>query len=325
MEEEIISILLSKERRRKMNDVSQIRSGSLYTIGAYVLWGFLPIYWKFLDHVSPGETLAHRSIWSFIFMFIIVLVTRNWQEFIDEWKALLHDKRKLIGISLATIVISLNWLTFIWAVNSNHVVQASLGYYINPLISILLGIIVLKEAFTMRQTVSFILATIGVLYLTFSYGTFPWVSLLLATTFGLYGLLKKKLDIKAMIGLTIETMLIVPIAIIYVIMIPDHAFQINEFFSNTNFLLMGAGVMTAVPLLLFASGAKRITLGMIGFLQYIAPTLMLLIGVFLYDEAFTSAHFIAFLFIWAALINYMLSSFYHPFRNKQMSSSKTTS
>ncbi|MFU0789458.1 EamA family transporter RarD [Virgibacillus proomii] len=308
-----------------MNDVSQIRSGSLYTIGAYVLWGFLPIYWKFLDHVSPGETLAHRSIWSFIFMFIIVLVTRNWQEFIDEWKALLHDKRKLIGISLATIVISLNWLTFIWAVNSNHVVQASLGYYINPLISILLGIIVLKEAFTMRQTVSFILATIGVLYLTFSYGTFPWVSLLLATTFGLYGLLKKKLDIKAMIGLTIETMLIVPIAIIYVIMIPDHAFQINEFFSNTNFLLMGAGVMTAVPLLLFASGAKRITLGMIGFLQYIAPTLMLLIGVFLYDEAFTSAHFIAFLFIWAALINYMLSSFYHPFRNKQMSSSKTTS
>lgn len=308
-----------------MNDVSQIRSGSLYTIGAYVLWGFLPIYWKFLDHVSPGETLAHRIIWSFIFMFIIVLVTRNWQEFIDEWKALLHDKRKLIGISLATIVISLNWLTFIWAVNSNHVVQASLGYYINPLISILLGIIVLKEAFTMRQTVSFILATIGVLYLTFSYGTFPWVSLLLATTFGLYGLLKKKLDIKAMIGLTIETMLIVPIAIIYVIMIPDHAFQINEFFSNTNFLLMGAGVMTAVPLLLFASGAKRITLGMIGFLQYIAPTLMLLIGVFLYDEAFTSAHFIAFLFIWAALINYMLSSFYHPFRNKQMSSSKTTS
>ncbi|MGX4670835.1 EamA family transporter RarD [Cerasibacillus sp. JNUCC 74] len=308
-----------------MNDVSQIRSGSLYTIGAYVLWGFLPIYWKFLDHVSPGETLAHRIIWSFIFMFIIVLVTRNWHEFIDEWKTLLHDKRKLIGISLATVVISLNWLTFIWAVNSNHVVQASLGYYINPLISILLGIIVLKEAFTMRQTVSFILATIGVLYLTFSYGTFPWVSLLLATTFGLYGLLKKKLDIKAMTGLTIETMLIVPIAIIYVVMIPDHAFQINEFFSITNFLLMGAGVMTAVPLLLFASGAKRITLGMIGFLQYIAPTLMLLIGVFLYDEAFTSAHFIAFLFIWAALINYMLSSFYHPFRNKQMSSSKTTS
>lgn len=308
-----------------MNDVSQIRSGSLYTIGAYVLWGFLPIYWKSLDHVSPGETLAHRIIWSFIFMFIIVLVTRNWQEFIDEWKALLRDKRKLIGISLATIVLSLNWLIFIWAVNSNHVVQASLGYYINPLISILLGIIVLKEAFTMRQTVSFILATIGVLYLTFSYGTFPWVSLLLATTFGLYGLLKKKLDMKAMIGLTMETMLIVPIAITYVIMIPDHAFQIKEIFSTTNFLLIGAGVMTAIPLLLFASGAKRITLGMIGFLQYIAPTLMLLIGVFLYDEAFTSAHFIAFLFIWAALINYMLSSSYHPFRNKQMSSSNTSS
>ncbi|MCC2252366.1 EamA family transporter RarD [Virgibacillus sp. AGTR] len=299
-------------------NANQDRNGMIYTSSAYILWGFLPIYWKLLDHVSPGETLAHRIIWSFVFTFLLVLIMRKWSDFTKEWKELLHNKKKLFGISLATLVISLNWLIFIWAVNSNHVVQASLGYYINPLISILLGIIVLKEAFTFRQTISFILAGIGVLYLTISYGVFPWVSLLLAISFGLYGLLKKKVDIGPMIGLTIETMLILPFAIIYLAIYPDNAFQLHELFSSTNLLLMGAGVMTAIPLLLFASGAKRISLAMVGFLQYIAPTLMLLLGVFIYKEAFTSAHLIAFAFIWIALVNFMLTSYRRPLRKKHV-------
>ncbi|CDQ38220.1 MULTISPECIES: EamA family transporter RarD [Virgibacillus] len=295
-------------------NTKQDKSGMIYTAGAYILWGFLPIYWKLLDDVSPGETLAHRILWSFIFMFLIVLFMRRWPDFIHEWKQLLHNKKKLFGISLATIVISINWLTFIWAVNSNHVVQASLGYYINPLISILLGIIVLKESFSSRQVLSIILAAIGVIYLTFSYGVFPWVSLLLAVSFGLYGLLKKKVDIGPMIGLTIETMLIVPIAVLYLVLLPNNTFQFVSFLSTTNLLLMGAGIMTAVPLLLFANGAKRISLAMVGFLQYIAPTLMLFLGVFLYNETFTSAHLIAFLFIWIALINFMLASYQRPIR-----------
>ncbi|WP_337969579.1 EamA family transporter RarD [Virgibacillus salexigens] len=295
-------------------NTKQDKSGMIYTAGAYILWGFLPIYWKLLDDVSPGETLAHRILWSFIFMFLIVLFMRRWPDFIHEWKQLLHNKKKLFGISLATIVISINWLTFIWAVNSNHVVQASLGYYINPLISILLGIIVLKESFSSRQVLSIILAAIGVIYLTFSYGVFPWVSLLLAVSFGLYGLLKKKVDIGPMIGLTIETMLIVPIAVLYLVLLPNNTFQFVSFLSTTNLLLMGAGIMTAVPLLLFTNGAKRISLAMVGFLQYIAPTLMLFLGVFLYNETFTSAHLIAFLFIWIALINFMLASYQRPIR-----------
>ncbi|NBJ69751.1 MULTISPECIES: EamA family transporter RarD [Clostridia] len=293
-------------------NVTQDKSGIIHTLGAYALWGVLPIYWKLLDHVSPEETLAHRIIWSAIFMVAIVLIVGKWNLFVDEWKVLLKNKWKFSGIFLATLVISLNWLTFIWAVHNNHVIQASLGYYINPLISILLGILVLKESFTFRQTLSFLMAAFGVLYLTISYGVFPWISLLLATTFGLYGLLKKKIDIGPMIGLTIETMLVSPVALIYLLSISQNAFQWSALFSTTNVLLMGAGVVTAIPLLLFASGARRISLSMVGFLQYLAPTLMLLIGVLLYNETFTTAHLVAFLFIWAALINYMLASYQKP-------------
>ncbi|WP_077298150.1 EamA family transporter RarD [Virgibacillus pantothenticus] len=293
-------------------NVTQDRSGVIHTLGAYALWGVLPIYWKLLDHVSPGETLAHRIIWSAVLMIAIVLMVGKWNTFVDEWKVLLKNKWKFSGIFLATTVISLNWLTFIWAVHNDHVIQASLGYYINPLISILLGILVLKESFTFRQTLSFLMAAFGVLYLTINYGVFPWISLLLATTFGLYGLLKKKIDIGPIIGLTIETMLVSPVALIYLFSISQSAFQWNALFSTTNILLMGAGVVTAIPLLLFASGARRISLSMVGFLQYLAPTLMLLIGVFLYNETFTTAHLVAFLFIWAALINYMLASYQKP-------------
>lgn len=292
--------------------VTQEKTGIIHTLGAYALWGVLPIYWKLLETVSPGETLAHRIIWSAIFMVIIVLSVGKWHELLREWKALMQNRRKFIGVFMATTVISLNWLTFIWAVHNDHVIQASLGYYINPLISILLGILVLKESFTFRQTISFIMAAIGVLYLTISYGVFPWISLLLATSFGLYGLLKKKIDIGPMIGLTIETMLISPIALLFLWFIPQSKFQWGTILSTTNMLLIGAGVVTAIPLLLFASGAKRISLSLVGFLQYLAPTLMLLIGVFLYNEPFTSAHFIAFLFIWLALINYLLASYQKP-------------
>ncbi|MBM7601139.1 chloramphenicol-sensitive protein RarD [Virgibacillus halotolerans] len=296
---------------------NQEKIGIIYTIGAYILWGFLPIYWKFIDSVSPGEILANRIVWSFVFMIVIVLFTRNWHGFIKECKQIIKDKKALIGISLASILISLNWLTYIWAVNTDHVIQASLGYYINPLISILLGMIILKEKLTRNQSFSFVLAGIGVLYLTFNFGVFPWISFLLAFTFGFYGLLKKMVNVSAMFGLTIETMIVTPIALIYLAALPENAFTFGNITTATNLLLVGAGVATAIPLLLFASGAKQIPLAMLGFLQYIAPTIMLLLGVFLYNEAFTQAHLIAFIFIWSALIIYMLSSYKKPIRVKR--------
>lgn len=283
--------------------------GIIYTTLAYVLWGFLPIYWKLVEDVPAGETLAHRIVWSFIFMLGIVLILRKWTPFIQELNVIIRNKKRLLGITLASIFISLNWLTFIWAVNSDHVIQASLGYYINPLISILLGIIVLKEKVTRRQGLSFILAGIGVIYLTFSFGVFPWISIILALTFGFYGLLKKMVNVSAMFGLTIETMIVTPIAGLYLFTIPESSFTLENLASPVNFLLIGAGVVTAIPLLLFASGAKLIPLAMVGFLQYIAPTIMLILGVFLYEETFTSGHAVAFVFIWSALFIYMGSGY----------------
>ncbi|WP_407272946.1 EamA family transporter RarD [Radiobacillus sp. PE A8.2] len=285
----------------------EFKLGIVYAAGSYILWGFLPIYWKQLNFTSPGEVLAHRIVWAFIFMIILLALTGKWNNFIRECILIAKDKKKLIGITIASIVISINWLLFIWAVNSDHVVQASLGYYINPLVSILLGMFILKETLTRWQVISFILAAVGVIYLTFSFGVFPWVSIMLALSFGVYGLLKKTVDISATFGLTIETVIVLPIALIYLI---STQFQTGTFptiwSTNTTWLIL-AGPVTAIPLLLFASGAKRIPLSMVGFLQYFAPTLMLILGVFMYHEAFTQGHLVAFVCIWTALTIYTVS------------------
>ncbi|WP_079710529.1 EamA family transporter RarD [Paraliobacillus ryukyuensis] len=290
--------------------------GILSAAGAYLLWGVLPIYWKSINMVPPVTVLAHRVVWSFVFMLILLLILNKWQSFIQECKAILSNKKKWIGLIFSSLVISVNWLLFIWAVNSDHVIQASLGYYINPLISILLGIVVLKERLNKWEIFSVGLAACGVLYLTFYYGVFPWVSILLAISFGIYGLLKKIVAISSLYGLTLETLIVFPIALIYLCVTPtDSSSFVTMWDSETTaIILVGSGLVTAVPLLLFAEGAKKISLSMIGFLQYIAPTLMLLLGVFVYDEVFTSAHTVAFLFIWIALAIYT-SSRMIAFRN----------
>ncbi|MEN1966824.1 EamA family transporter RarD [Lentibacillus sp. N15] len=297
------------------------KMGIIYITFAYIFWGILPIYWKLVDNVQPGTILAHRIIWSFLFMIAIILVLKKWSPFIAECKAIFKNKKKLIGISSASFIISLNWLTYIWAVNTEHVIQASLGYYMNPLVSILLGMIILKERLTRQQLASFLIAAIGVIYLAVSYGVFPWISLALAITFGLYGLLKKTVDIGAMFGLAMETMIVTPLALIYVAAVPAHIFTINNMSTSTPLLLIGAGVATAIPLLLFASGAKQIPLSMVGFLQYIAPTIMLLLGVFLYHETFTHAHMVSFAFIWIALIIYMTSVQHRPAKKRKKATS----
>ncbi|WP_456277365.1 EamA family transporter RarD [Bacillus sp. AK128] len=281
--------------------------GIAATAGSYLIWGFLPLYWKLVSDVSPGEILAHRIVWSFIFMLLILLAVGKIRQLKVDLKGLLTNRKRLLGISAASIVISINWGIYIWAVNTDHVIQASLGYYINPLISILLGILVLKEKLTIWQTISFILATIGVINLTIYFGTVPWVALALAISFGFYGLIKKMIQLGALVGLAIETLLILPFALLFLGSVHIGGEGVYSADWNLSLLLMGGGIATAVPLLLFASGAKRIPLSMVGFLQYIAPTIMLLLGVFLYKEPFTEAHLASFICIWTALTIYTIS------------------
>lgn len=284
------------------------KKGILTGIGAYLLWGLLPIYWKLLDDISANMILAHRIIWSFTFMILFILFTKNWSRFTKECKRIFYDKKTLLLITLASIIISLNWLVFIWAVNHDHVVQTSLGYYINPLISILLGVFVLKERLTKAQSFSCILAGIAIGYLTWSYGIFPWISLLFAITFAVYGLLKKMANIQAIFSLAIETMLIAPIALLYLFCTFGLSLGFIPQASTSNLLLLLSGVATAIPLLLFGSAVLFMPLTMVGILQYLAPTIMLVIGVFVYKEPFTLAHLITFILIWFSLTVYMMSS-----------------
>lgn len=282
--------------------------GPSAAIGAYLLWGFMPIYWKWIHHSTAQEILAHRIIWSFVFMMIILPLTGNLKRLFLDIRQLFAEPKRLITIIAASVFITVNWYTFIWAVGHGHVVGASLGYYINPLISVLLGIIFLKERLSLGQLISIVLAFIGVLMMTVQAGDFPWVSLTLAFSFGLYGLMKKTVRLRAMTGLTIETFVMTPAALCYLFLLDPHA---GEAFPVSNpqqmLLLIGAGIITAVPLLLFAAGANRIPLAMVGFLQYIAPTLMLILGTLLYHEPFNRGHLLAFLLIWVSLLLFSLS------------------
>ncbi|MEH7304428.1 EamA family transporter RarD [Neobacillus drentensis] len=287
---------------------TETQKGVIHAGFSYFLWGLLPIYWKFLDHVNAKEILASRVLWSFVFMVIILLLTNKWGLFLQTIKGFAKNKKQMYALTIASLLISINWFIYIWAVNSGHMIEASLGYYINPLISILLGMIVLKEKLTVYQYVSFILAAIGVLIISISHGRFPWIALTLALSFGLYGLAKKLINVDSAVGLTLETLVVAPVAAIYI----GYLFinGSNSFLTAgvpTDFLLIGAGAVTAVPLLYFAKGAQKIPLSLLGFLQYIAPTLTLLLGVFVYHEHFSKIQLLSFMFIWSALTIYSLS------------------
>lgn len=287
---------------------TETQKGVIYAGFSYLLWGLLPIYWKLLDNVNAKEILASRVIWSFIFMVIILVLTKKWGLFVQTIKGFAKNKKQMYALTIASLLISVNWFIYIWAVNSGHMIEASLGYYINPLISILLGMFILKEKLTVYQYVSFILAAVGVLIISISHGQFPWIALTLALSFGIYGLAKKLINVDSAVGLTLETLVITPIAVIYMgsIFINGSPSFLSEGV-QTDLLLIGAGAATAVPLLYFAKGAQKIPLSLLGFLQYIAPTLTLLLGVFVYNEHFSKIQLLSFMFIWLALTIYSLS------------------
>jgi len=285
------------------------RRGVLYAAFSYLLWGLLPIYWKLLEGIGADEILASRIVWSFLFMLAILLLTKKWQSFLDTLNSLLKNKKQMLFLTTASLLVSCNWFIYIWAVNHNRIIEASMGYYINPLVSVILGMVVLKEKLSIAQYVSFSFAFIGVVILTVSYGMLPWISLSLAITFGFYGLAKKMIKVDSSIGLTLETMAVTPIALIYILYLFSQG--TNTFMTvslKTDVLLILSGAATAVPLLYFAKGAQRIPLSMLGYIQYLAPTISLLLGIFVYGEHFSKAHFAAFLFIWFALVIYSLSN-----------------
>lgn len=284
------------------------KQGIFFGLAAYVLWGILPVYWKALELVSPFEILSSRFMWSCVFVFLLIIFQKKWPLFTKEVKLVFSNVKTGAAMVAAGITISFNWGTFIWAVNNGHIVETSMGYYINPLVSILFAVVFLRERLDKMQLAAITCAFIGVASMVYSFGKIPWVSLTLAFTFALYGLLKKILPVSALTSIMLETLLITPLALVYEYSLWQ---QGVSFYVSGNLqvimMLTGAGVVTAIPLLLFTAGARLLPLKIIGFLQYISPTLTLLIGVFVYNEAFTASHLLAFGWIWAALLLFIVS------------------
>ena len=275
-----------------------MNTGIWYAMGAYALWGFFPIYWKWLQQVPATQLIAHRIGWSFVLLMIVIIATKQRKKFRSTltWRVL--------GVYFVSgVLLSINWLIYIWGVNSGYIVETSLGYFINPLLSVLMGVIFLRERLRPAQWFPIGLAAFGVIYLTWAYGSLPWIALSLAFSFGLYGLVKKISPLGSLYGLTLETGLVFLPAVGYLIFVESTgqgAFGHTGFVSDL--LMIGGGVVTTIPLLMFASAAKRIPLTMVGIMQYIAPTLQFLIGIFVYKEAFTTTKLIGFSIVWIALI-----------------------
>ena len=294
-----------------------MNKGIWYAVGAYVAWGLFPVYWKWLHQVPALQLLSHRIVWSSLLLLAVILLTKQWQAF----RATALNWGVLRIYLISAVLIGVNWLTYVWAVNAGFIVETSLGYFINPLLSVLMGVVFLRERLRSWQWLPIGLATAGVLYLTFAYrvgaaegltahGALPWIALTLAFSFGLYGLIKKVAPLSSLYGLTLET---------GILFLPALAFLIYSdvtgqgAFLNTgtgsDLLLVGAGAVTTVPLLMFAAGARRIPLSLVGILQYITPTMQFLLGVLVYKEPFTHIRLIGFGIVWIALIIFGVEGF----------------
>jgi len=280
------------------------RRGVGFILAAYLSWGLLPIYWKALAAVPSPQILAHRIFWSFIFTSGLLVLQRRRPDFLSTFR----NRRNRRIILLTAAIIGSNWFIYIWAVLNDHIVEASLGYFINPLVSVLLGVIFLREKMNRWQSAAFVLAVIGVMYMTLQYGRIPWISLSLALTFGFYGLLRKTARVESLIGLAAETALLSPLVLTFLLISQfNGSGVVGKASIATHFLLLGSGLVTAAPLIWFTLGVRKIPLSTAGFLQYIAPCLQLVLGVLVYGEPFTTTHGISFSFIWAALLIFSFS------------------
>lgn len=275
--------------------------GIVYALSAYLLWGFLPVFWKAVQVATPLEILSHRVVWSLLLLVGLLLYRRQW-----GWLAkAVSDRRTLLTFIGTAVLLAINWLTYIWAVNAGHVVESSLGYFINPLVNVLFGVLFLQEQMRPGQWAAIGLATLGVLYLTISLGSLPWIGLTLAFSFAAYGLLRKTAQLNSLEGLTFETSFLFLPALGYLLYLgfTGHA-VFGHTAPTTTLLLVLTGVFTAFPLLLFGAGARRIPFSLVGILQYIAPTIQFVLGVYLYGEPFSLNKLVGFGLIWLALAVY---------------------
>lgn len=282
------------------------RSGVLNALAAYFMWGLAPIYFKLLIGIGADEILMHRIIWSGVFLFVLVLVSKKWPVLV----ALCKQPKVIAKLSLSATVLALNWFLFIWAVNNDHLLDASLGYFINPLFNVALGMLFFSERLRRNQKIAVGLAAFGVFVQLFTIGSLPLISLALASSFAIYGLLRKKMHVDSFVGLLIESLLMLPIAVIYWVYFvesPTANLSLNS--STLNVTLVMAGVVTTAPLLCFTAAAKRLRLSSLGFFQYIGPSMMFILATFYYKESMHKAEFVTFIFIWSALALYSFDAY----------------
>jgi len=283
-----------------VEDKAKVRSlGLLFGVSAYSLWGLFPIYWPLLKPANPLEIVSHRAVWTLVFCFIILALTKS----LKSTLSLLKRPKIVAGLFLGSILISINWIIYIYAANNEHVVEASLGYYINPIVVIATGVIVLKEKMRPLQWLAVGIATLGVAVLTIDYGRLPWIALGLALSWGSYGLVKKQLGLGALEGLSIETLLSSGFYLTYLIWLGNSGEGHFTYSLTLTLLLIGGGAVTAIPLLLFNGSTNRLPLTLIGLLQYITPTIQFCIGVWYFHEEMPTARWVGFLIIWVALMS----------------------
>ncbi len=291
-----------------------MKKGLIFVFSAYTLWGFFPIYFKFLHEAPAIQIMAHRVTWSFIFLVFLIATRKEFSRLLKSF-----TKKIILTYTLAGILLAINWLTYVWGVNAGFVVETSLGYFINPLVSVVLGVVFLKEKLRNLQWIPVVLATIGVIYLAIDHGSLPWIALVLASTFGTYGLIKKIAPLPSIHGLTVETGAILIPAVLFLLFVQfNGTAAFGHSSPQTTFLLALSGIITAIPLILFASGAPKVPLTTIGILQYIAPTIQFLIGVFIYDEPFTTGKLIGFSIVWIALIIFTVEGLMNGYRSNHV-------
>ncbi|CAI1090416.1 putative chloramphenical resistance permease RarD [Serratia quinivorans] len=288
-------------------DAQQTRQGIFFALAAYFIWGIAPAYFKLIQQVPADEILTHRVIWSFFFMLALITLGRNW----SQVRAACHNRKRLLLLAVTALLIGGNWLLFIWAVNNHHMLEASLGYFINPLVNVLLGMLFLGERFRRMQWLAVVLAFAGVLIQLWQFGSLPIIGLGLAFSFAFYGLLRKKIAIDAQSGMLIETLWLLPVAAAYLFLFADSpTSHLGANPWSLNLLLVAAGIVTTIPLLFFTAAATRLRLSTLGFFQYLGPTLMFLLAVTFYGETVGQDKLVTFGFIWAALLLFILDALY---------------
>ncbi|NRA20233.1 MAG: EamA family transporter RarD [Oceanospirillaceae bacterium] len=293
---------------------NEFKQGVLYALCAYTLWGFAPLYFKLIQQIAPLEIIMHRIVWSCVLLFLLVLLTGQVKVVIE----VLRQPKKMLWLALTSLLIGVNWLVFIWAVNNDRMLEASLGYFINPLFNVALGMLFFNERLPKFQLFAVALAGFGVVLQLIVYGSIPWVSLSLASSFGIYGLIKKKIQLKAIPSLFIETAILVPFALIYWWMLESSTanFSLNDL--SLNLIIISSGIVTTLPLLAFSAAATRIPYYMLGLFQYIGPSLMFIMAILMFGEELDQSKLTTFGFIWVALLIFVFDIWRNVRRKKRL-------